>query len=102
MVKPDVGAVMERGVRLYHRQPGWEDAECYLTDQLGRVDAPEAFAAAVWLLLIASEWNPRRFLCAGAYDALATYSQHADAQGFYPSVVGAMHLLRKSKRVDVL
>ncbi len=101
-VKPEIDAVMERGMRLYHRRPGWEDAECYLTDQLKRFDAPEAFAAAVWFSLILSEWNPKRFLSAGAYEALVVYGQHADAWGFYPSIIGAMRLLRKSRGIGVL
>jgi hypothetical protein len=88
--------VMAKGLRVYYRCPGWEEDECFLTDQLRRFDSPEAFAAAVWFSLILSEWDSERFLSAGAYSALIEYSQHAAAQGFYPSVVAVMRLLQKS------
>ncbi len=92
----DMAPVMAKGLRVYHRCPGWEEDECFLADQLRRFDSPEAFAAAVWFSLILSEWNPNRSLSAGAYHALIEYSQHASAQGFYPSVVAVMRLLQKS------
>ena len=97
----DVTRVMAKGLCVYHRRPGWEDAECFLVDRLKQFDSPEAFVAAVWLSLILSEWNPKRFLSAGAYDELIVYSQHAAAREFYPSVVGVMCLLQKSERLNV-
>lgn len=96
MRNESVDYINQMGLLVYHRRPGWEEAECFLTDQLRRFDSPEAFVAAVWFLLIVSEWNPNRFLSAGAYHALIEYSQHASVQGFYPSVVGVMRLLQES------
>ena len=96
-----IDLVNQMGLAVYHRRPGWEDAECYLVEQLKKFGSQEAFAAAVWLSLILSEWNPKRFLSAGAYDALIIYSQHAAAREFYPSIVGVMHLLQKSERLSV-
>ncbi|MFA6494753.1 MAG: hypothetical protein WC246_00070 [Candidatus Paceibacterota bacterium] len=91
--------VMERGLRVYCRRPGWEEDECFLTDQLKRLDSPEAFVAAVWLSLIFYEWNAGRFLSAGAYAAVIDYSAYAAERGFLSSIVGAMFLLKRSARL---
>ncbi len=84
------------GETLYHRREGWENAECFLIEQLQKFDSPEAFAAAVWLLSILTAWRTDRRLSAGAHHAVMTYALHAQAQGFSEVLVEMIFALQRS------